>query len=83
MIEKLHHKEPTISDKMRQVFQASYSVEAKLLNAIDFPPLKRPLKSYIESKTTFFGFFKNKKLAGIIEISHHNTTTHVNSLVVH
>ena len=87
MIEKLHHKETTISDKMRQVFQASYSVEAKLLNAIDFPPLKRPIESYIESyiesKTTFFGFFKNKKLAGIIEISHHNTTTHVNSLVVH
>ena len=83
MIKKLHHKEATISNKIQGVFQASYSVEAKLLNAIDFPPLKRPLESYIESKTTFFGCFKNKELAGVIEITHHNTTTHINSLVVH
>jgi len=83
MIRKLQNKDIEVSNKIRYVFQVSYAVEAKLLNAIDFPPLKRSLESYINSDNDFFGYFKNKELAGVIEIKHHNTFTHIQSLVVH
>ena len=48
MIKKLDHTNQAIATKMRIVFQESYAIEAKLLNAINFPPLQRPLQSYIE-----------------------------------
>jgi len=82
MIERLRNKDIEISKKIHSIFQVSYSVEAKLLNATDFPPLKRPLENYVKSNTAFFGYLKNKELAGIIEIDHNNKATYINSLVV-
>ena len=82
MIKRLQNKELEIATKIRSVFQDSYAVEAKLLNAIDFPPLKRPLDSFLNSTTEFFGFWDQQELAAVIEIDHHKNYTHINSLVV-
>jgi len=82
MIEKLQNNEIVISKRIRSVFQASYKVEAKLLNATDFPPLKRPLENYVKSNTFFFGYLKNEDIAGVIEIDHNNDHTLIRSLVV-
>jgi len=82
MIKKLDHTNLAIATKMHIVFQESYAIEAKLLNAINFPPLQRPLQSYIESTTTFFGYHIKDKIVGIIEVSSNEKTTHINSLVV-
>ena len=83
MINRLHHKDIIVAKEIRAVFQSSYEVEAELLSATDFPPLKRTLTNYINSKTDFFGYSKNKVLAGIIEIEHDRDITSINSLVVH
>lgn len=82
MIDKLKNKDIDISKKIRSVFQVSYAVEAKLLNATDFPPLKRSLESYLQSDNDFFGYIKNQELAGIVEIKHENKFIHIQSLVV-
>ena len=82
MIEKLQNNEIEISKRIRSVFQASYKVEAKLLNATDFPPLKRPLENYVKSNTFFFGYLKNEDIAGVIEIDHNNDHTLIRSVVV-
>ncbi|MFT4666199.1 MAG: ribosomal protein S18 acetylase RimI-like enzyme [Polaribacter sp.] len=83
MIEKLQNNNIEIAKKIFSVFQISYKVEAELLKAIDFPPLKRPLEKYINTNTAFYGFFKSQKLAGVVEISSNDKFTHINSLVVH
>ncbi|MEP0265453.1 GNAT family N-acetyltransferase [Dokdonia sp.] len=82
MIERLQHNDIEVSKKIRAVFQLSYKVEAEILNAIDFPPLKRPLEKYVSSNTAFFGYLKDSELAGVIEIEHNNSFTSINSLVV-
>ena len=82
MIERLKNNDLEISKKIRSVFQLSYKVEAKILNATDFPPLKRSLENYVNSNTAFFGYLKNQELAGVIEIEHNDNFTHINSLVV-
>jgi ribosomal protein S18 acetylase RimI-like enzyme len=82
MIKKLQNIDIEISKKIHSVFQASYAVEAKILKAIDFPPLRRPLENYRESKTDFLGFIKNEELAGVIEINHANDHTRIASLVI-
>jgi ribosomal protein S18 acetylase RimI-like enzyme len=82
MIKRLQNKDLNIATNIRSVFQVSYAVEAKLLNAIDFPPLKRPLESFLNSETEFFGFWENEELAAVIEIDNNKNYTHINSLVV-
>jgi len=82
MIKKLDHNNVAIATKMRVIFQESYTVEAVLLNAENFPPLQRPLESYIESKTTFFGYHIEGEIVGVIEVSSNEKAIHINSLVV-
>lgn len=83
MIKKLNHTNRSNAEKIYAVFQASYGVEAQLLKAVDFPPLQRSLENFIQSDTTFLGFFKNGELTGVIEVDTKDTATHIQSLVVH
>lgn len=83
MIEKLQHQNPKTANQIKDVFHQSYSVEAKLLEATDFPPLKRTIESYMNSQNAFYGYFEHKVLAGIIEIESKDQYTDINSLVVH
>ena len=69
--------------EIHYVFQRSYKVEAELLKATDFPPLKRTVKDFIECKSLFFGYYEEDVLAGIIEINNTKASTHIQSLVVH
>ena len=82
MIKRLEQTNLEIAKKIRSIFQLSYKVEAELLKAIDFPPLKRPLKDFITSKTVFYGFYIEEYLSGVIEVSCHQEFTYINSLVV-
>jgi ribosomal protein S18 acetylase RimI-like enzyme len=68
---------------MRLIFQASYKVEATLLNVTNFPPLKRPLENYTESNTEFYGYSINEILAAVVEIDTNNNYILIRSLVVH
>ena len=82
MIKKLKHTNTKVATEIRSVFQVSYAVEAELLKAVDFPPLKRPLESFINSDTQFFGYLKEEELVGVVEINHTADFTHIQSLVV-
>jgi len=82
MIRKLNNKIIEVSKKIYSVFQVSYAVEAKLIKAIDFPPLKRTLDNFLYSETAFYGFWKDNELAAVIEIKSDAHTTLIQSLVV-
>lgn len=82
MIQKLDHTSANIAKKIRSVFQVSYAVEADLLKAIHFPPLKRSLANFLKSETHFYGYFQNNELAAVVEIKSKNSNTHIQSLVV-
>jgi ribosomal protein S18 acetylase RimI-like enzyme len=83
MIEKLQNSKLEIAEKIRAVFQVSYKVEAKLLAAVNFPPLQRPLENYRESSTEFYGYSKDGELAGVVEIDANNNYILIRSLVIH
>ena len=83
MIKKLQNNNLKVAKKIQAVFQESYKVEAEILKAVDFPPLKRPLENYINCSNQFFGFIKENQLVGVIEIIHNNEYIHIRSLVVH
>ena len=82
MIKKLKNSDLEMAKKIRGIFQASYKIEAKLLNATNFPPLKRPLENYIASKTEFYGYLENEELAAVVEIDRNPNYILIRSLVV-
>lgn len=82
MIRTLNHKNQQVAHNIRSVFQDSYAIEARLLNAIDFPPLKRTLEEFLESPNTFYGYYLTEHLAGVVEVKAEANNTHIQSLVV-
>ena len=68
MILKLDNKILAVAKEIHSVFQASYLVEAKLLKAVDFPPLKRAVSQFLNSTTDFYAYYLNNNIAGVIEI---------------
>ncbi len=82
MIKKLQNSNVEVSKKIQAIFKSSYQVEAELLNMTDFPPLKRPLESYLKSSNDFYGYIENNELAGIIEVERTDKHIDINSLVV-
>lgn len=82
MIKILDHENQQISEKIHRIFQVSYAVEAELLGAVNFPPLKRTVSEFINSNTSFFGFYQGEKVVAIIEIEPFPSVFHICSLVV-
>ncbi len=82
MIRRLDHSHLETAEAIRTVFQKSYAVEAELLGAINFPPLQRKRSGFLESDTTFYGFYMDGLLAAVIEILPLKTVVHIQSLVV-
>ena len=83
MIIKINNKENKIAEEIRAIFQASYAVEAKMLKAIDFPPLQRTVSQFLKSDSEFYAYYLTKNIAGVIEIENDEDLTHIQSLVVY
>ena len=83
MIIKINNKENKIAEEIRAIFQVSYTVEADILKAVDFPPLKRTVSQFLNSNSEFYAYYLIKNIAGVIEIENHEDLTHIQSLVVY
>ena len=78
----INHKNKDQAQKIYRVFQVSYAIEAEILKAVDFPPLKRTILDFIDSETLFLGYEKDQKLAAVIELDIQKKSIHIQSLVV-
>ena len=83
MIIKINNKKNKIAKEIRAIFQVSYTVEAGILKAVDFPPLKRTVSQFLNSNSEFYAYYLIKNIAGVIEIENHEDLTHIQSLVVY
>lgn len=86
MIEKLDNCNEETARQIYSLFQASYKIEAELLNVLnftDFPPLNRKLNEFINCDTEFYGLWKGNEIAAIVEVETNNNNTDIHSLVVH
>jgi len=83
MIIKINNKRKKIAKEIRDIFQVSYAVEADMLKAIDFPPLKRTISQFFDSNSEFYAYYLTQNIAGVIEIESNRGLTHIQSLVVY
>jgi len=83
LIKKLNNKNKETAYVIQTLFRISYQIEAELLNAIDFPPLKRKLVDFVNCDTEFYGFWKDNEITAIVEVKFDKNNTDIHSLVVH
>jgi len=79
---KLDHQNKISAQEIYKIFQASYRVEAQLLNADNFPPLSISVADLRQKKTQFYGGIIEHTLAGIVEVEEKNKVLDICSLVV-
>ena len=83
MVKRLDHHNDEIATIIQLAFRDSYEVEAALLGAIDFPPLKRTLQNFVTSTNEFFGIWEENVLTAAIELKIEIEYIHIQSLIVH
>ena len=82
-IVRLYQADDGIAERIKALHDAAYAVEAQLLGLDEFPPLKRTLASYAESRSVFFGYMHEGCCVGSIELETENLPVlEVSSLVV-
>lgn len=66
MIKKLDLKNPETARSILELQLASYKIEAEIIGFNDIPPLKDTVDSLIACDETFYGYYINDVLTGII-----------------
>jgi ribosomal protein S18 acetylase RimI-like enzyme len=83
MIELLDHYSESVAIQIYDIFQLSYEVEASLVGAKDFPPLRRNLSDIQSSSSRFLGERIGLDLAAVVEFTRTGEELSIDSLVVH
>ncbi|MED1204640.1 GNAT family N-acetyltransferase [Heyndrickxia acidicola] len=83
MIKILDITDVEAAESVLRIQLPAYNIEAKLLNFYDIPPLHETVNSLLESRETFFGFYQEDELAGVISISFEDNHLVICRLIVH
>lgn len=67
-VRKLNHRNGDISKEIVTLFQRSYQVEAKLIDVLDFPPLKRKETDIANATSEFYGLYEARELIALAEV---------------
>ncbi len=80
---KLNQKDLLTAKEIYSIMQAAYRIEADLLHARDFHPLKRTIEEIRTSETSFHGIFIRNQLIAVIEFEQpEDSSVEIDSLVV-
>ena len=83
MIEKVDISNPIVAKKVLNIQMRSYSVEAKIIDFYEIPPLKDTIDTLQQSGETFFGYYINRELCGVISIKTEKGIIDIHRLMVH
>ena len=83
MIRLLDCQNEITNKQILELQLSSYRVEAELINYYNIPPLLDTTHSLANSGETFYGFYENQVLAGIISFKTENQVLDIHRLAVH
>ena len=81
-IKLLNHRDGAVAEQIYSIFQASYKVEAELIQAKEFPPLRRSAQDVALSPSKFWGQSDSNGLMGIIEVEQELALLQISSLAI-
>lgn len=80
----LDHRCPEVAEQIRALLFAAYTVEAELIGAADFPPLRRTAEHIARCGSTFFGWFADDALVAVAEVEQEpGAPPHIAGFAVH
>ncbi|MFK7800986.1 MAG: GNAT family N-acetyltransferase [Anaerolineae bacterium] len=83
MIKPLEHKELQTAEKILEISHQSYEIEASIIGADSFPPLRETTIDILESGNLFYGFMTHHELVAVIEFEDQVECWLIARLVVH
>jgi ribosomal protein S18 acetylase RimI-like enzyme len=82
-IKKLDLKDRNIAHMVLELQLLSYSIEARMINFYDIPPLKDTVESLLSCDELFYGYYAEDRLAGLISYKQIGTLIDIYRLAVH
>ncbi len=83
MIKQLNLKDEKVLEKILNVQIASYKIEAEIIGFDEIPPLKDTINTLKQCNETFYGYFIDDILAGIVSYKIENDTLDIHRVAVH
>ncbi|WP_066371345.1 GNAT family N-acetyltransferase [Neobacillus fumarioli] len=83
MIKKIDLTNPKLAKEVLNIQIASYKVEAELIGSDEIPPLKDTVDTLQQCGETFYGYYINEELSGVISIKIENGVMDIHRLFVH
>ena len=83
MIKRLDNKNREIATEILSIQIPSYLVEAKIIDYYDLPPLEDTIDSLQQCQETFFAYYLQEELCGIISFKLDRTEVDLHRLIVH
>lgn len=83
MIKKLNLEDEKVLERILELQKASYVIEADLIGFYDIPPLKDTLETLKNCSETFYGYYVDDILAGIISYKIDVNTLDIHRVAVH
>jgi len=83
MIKKINITNRATAQKVLQIQIPSYKIEASIIGFDDLPPLKDTVESLQHCAETFYGYFQEEELAGVISFKTTDSVLDIHRLMVH
>ena len=83
MIKRLDIKNRKIATEILSIQIPSYLVEAKIIDYYDLPPLKDTIDSLQQCQETFYAYYLQEEVCGIISFKLDKTEVDLHRLIVH
>ncbi|WP_315120615.1 GNAT family N-acetyltransferase [uncultured Clostridium sp.] len=83
MIRKLDIEDKYIIEKILDIQKVSYLVEAEIIGFYDIPTLKDTIETIRESEETFYGYYIDNILAGIISYKIEEEILDIHRVAIH
>ena len=83
MIKKIDITNSKLAKEVLNIQIRSYNVEAEILDFYELPPLKDTVETLQQCEETFFGYYVNEELCGVISMKVDKGIIDIHRLMVH
>jgi ribosomal protein S18 acetylase RimI-like enzyme len=83
MIKKMDITNPNLAEDVLNIQIPSYMIEAELIDFYEIPPLKDTIDTLQQCGETFYGYYLNDELCGVISLKVEKGVMDIHRLIIH
>lgn len=83
MIKEIDISSESTAQQVLEIQTSAYKIEAEIIGSYKIPPLRDTVNTLQKSEETFFGWYLEKELTGVISVKTESDTIDIHRLIVH